>query len=213
VCVVAAHDLIGDLVSSALMAHGIDVVNSPDSTFENVIRSHRGCDLVVICSWGLPRRGRHLTRSLVSADPSTRIVVIDDCQNSGAASPLLAAGAMAVIGRHVSLAETVDVIEAASRGDSTLLTSSAAATTDESSIHETTRCETREISALSRREIEILQLAVDGVDTTSMARRLYVSEKTVKHHLSAVYAKLGVANRTDAVVRGLRLGLVDLRAE
>jgi DNA-binding NarL/FixJ family response regulator len=120
---------------------------------------------------------------------------------------------MAVIGRHVSLAKAVGVIEAASRGDSTLLASSATTTSPESAMHQTARHETREISGLSRRETEILQLAVDGVDTTTMARRLYVSDKTVKHHLSAVYSKLGVANRTDAVVRGLRLGLVDLRAD
>lgn len=212
VCVVTAHSLIADLISSALMAHRIDIVRSPDSTFESVIGSIRGCDLIVICSWALPRRGRHLTRSLVSADPSTRVVVIDDCPNEDAAAPLLAAGAVAVIGRHVPLAETVAAIVTASRGDSTLLTSSAT-TGHESSMQQTTSHTSRKVPLLSRREIEILQLAVDGVSATTMARRLYISEKTVKHHLSAVYSKLGATNRTDAVVRGLRLGLVDLSAD
>ncbi|MFM8857867.1 MAG: LuxR C-terminal-related transcriptional regulator [Actinomycetota bacterium] len=213
VCVVTAHDLIADLISAALTAHGIDVVRSADATFETVVGSHRGCDLVVICSWALPRRGRHLTRSLVTADPSTRIVVIDDCQDESTASPLLAAGAVAVIGRHVSLAQTVDVIAAASRGDSTLLTSSATTTGCEKPTQLSTIPTTRDSPGLSRREIEILQLAVDGMDTATMAQRMYISEKTVKHHLSAVYSKLGATNRTDAVVRGLRLGLVDLRAD
>jgi DNA-binding NarL/FixJ family response regulator len=213
VCVVTGHDLIGDLISSALTIRDIDVVRAPEPNFDDVVRSHRGCDLDVICSWGLPRRGRHLTRSLVSADPSTRIVVIDDCPNADAASPLLAAGAMTVIGRHVSLIETVRVIEAAIRGDSTLITSSASARADESATFRANRHGIEEVRALSMREIEILQLAVDGVDTTTMARRLYLSEKTVKHHLSAIYSKLKVANRTDAVLRALRLGLVDLRAD
>jgi len=211
VCVVTAHDLIADLIATALSAHGIDIVCSPDSTYETVAHSIRGCDLVVMCSWVLPRRGRHLTRSLVSAEPRTRIVVIDDCQDEDSAESLFAAGAVAVIGRHASLIEAVDVIAAASRGDSIIRMSSATSASSESTFRGTALHTTRE--TLSRRETEILQLAVDGFDSPAMARRLFISEKTVKHHLSAVYAKLGTTNRTDAVVRGLRLGLVDLRAE
>jgi len=203
VCVVTAHDLIADLISSAFAARGLTVVHSPDANFESVARSHRGCDVVVICSWAVPRQGRHLTRSLVSAHPGTRVVIIDDSHDEHAASPFLASGAMAVIGRHVSLLETVDVIVAACRGDSLVRTPSA----------ETTIRETNGKASLSRRETEILQLAVDGFDISTMARRLYISEKTVKHHLSAIYTKLGATNRTDAVVRGLRLGLVELRAD
>ena len=51
---------------------------------------------------------------------------------------------------------------------------------------------------LTRREVEILRLAAEGPSNAEMARRLWVTEQTVKFHLSNIYRKLGVANRTEA---------------
>jgi DNA-binding NarL/FixJ family response regulator len=51
---------------------------------------------------------------------------------------------------------------------------------------------------LTRRELEILGLASEGMTNAAMARKLWVTEQTVKFHLSNVYKKLGVANRTEA---------------
>jgi DNA-binding NarL/FixJ family response regulator len=52
--------------------------------------------------------------------------------------------------------------------------------------------------ALTRREIEILKLAAEGPSNAELARKLWVTEQTVKFHLSNIYRKLGVANRTEA---------------
>jgi DNA-binding NarL/FixJ family response regulator len=180
------------------------VVRSPDPTYESVAVTQRNCDLVVICSWSMARQGRHLTRSLICAHPSSRIVVIDDSSDDDTASNLFAAGACAVIGRHVSLQDAISIITSACLGDSTLRSSRTSPSSTDPPINDVT---------LSLRESEILQLAVDGINVSTMAHRLIISEKTVKHHLSAIYSKLGTTNRTDAVVRGLRLGLVDLDKE
>jgi DNA-binding NarL/FixJ family response regulator len=51
---------------------------------------------------------------------------------------------------------------------------------------------------LTEREVEVLQLVADGLSNAAIARRLWVTEQTVKFHLSNVYRKLGVANRTEA---------------
>ena len=51
---------------------------------------------------------------------------------------------------------------------------------------------------LTRREVEILQLAAEGPSNAELARKLWVTEQTVKFHLSNIYRKLGVANRTEA---------------
>ena len=51
---------------------------------------------------------------------------------------------------------------------------------------------------LTRRELEILQLVADGSSNGQLAKRLWVTEQTVKFHLSNIYRKLGVANRTEA---------------
>lgn len=62
---------------------------------------------------------------------------------------------------------------------------------------------------LSRREREILQLAAGGRSNTAIAGALDISEATVKTHLKAVYERLEVASRAEAVAVGLRLGLIE----
>jgi DNA-binding CsgD family transcriptional regulator len=54
------------------------------------------------------------------------------------------------------------------------------------------------LSDLTRREREILALVVEGKSNAAIARQLWVTEQTVKFHLSNIYRKLGVANRTAA---------------
>jgi DNA-binding NarL/FixJ family response regulator len=63
---------------------------------------------------------------------------------------------------------------------------------------------------LTSREHEVLELLGQGLSNKQIARRLEISEHTVKFHVSALYAKLGAASRTDAVSRGARRGLITL---
>jgi NarL family two-component system response regulator LiaR len=64
--------------------------------------------------------------------------------------------------------------------------------------------------ALSEREKEILQLLVRGLTNADIAQQIYLSEGTVRNYTSAIFAKLGVSDRTQAVVTALRHGLVDI---
>ena len=63
---------------------------------------------------------------------------------------------------------------------------------------------------LTAREKEVLQHMAEGLANKQIALLLNISEHTVKFHLSALYAKLGVASRTEAVKRGIELGLLSL---
>ena len=64
-------------------------------------------------------------------------------------------------------------------------------------------------ASLTARELEILALAAEGQANARIARALWVTEQTVKFHLSNVYRKLGVANRTEAARWAQRHGLVE----
>jgi DNA-binding NarL/FixJ family response regulator len=57
---------------------------------------------------------------------------------------------------------------------------------------------------LTRRERQILVLLMEGRTTRQISKELFVSESTVKAHLTAIYRKLGVTNRTEAAVAGWR---------
>jgi DNA-binding NarL/FixJ family response regulator len=61
---------------------------------------------------------------------------------------------------------------------------------------------------LTPREREVLELLADGLPVASIARRLYISESTAKTHISKVYEKLGAANRAQALMTALKLGLI-----
>jgi DNA-binding NarL/FixJ family response regulator len=63
---------------------------------------------------------------------------------------------------------------------------------------------------LTGREIEVLELLAEGLPNKAIAERLGISDQTVKFHIGSIIGKLGAANRTDAVRRGVRRGLVAL---
>ena len=63
---------------------------------------------------------------------------------------------------------------------------------------------------LTAREIEVLEQMAEGLSNRAIAARLGISDQTVKFHVASVMAKLGAANRTDAVRRAVREGLVTL---
>ncbi len=66
------------------------------------------------------------------------------------------------------------------------------------------------VQALTPREIEVLQMLGSGLGNKAIAKRLNISEHTVKFHLSSIFQKLGVSTRTEAVTVGIRLGLIML---
>lgn len=68
----------------------------------------------------------------------------------------------------------------------------------------------QEAETLTSRELDVLELVAEGLSNRAIATRLGISDQTVKFHLAAVSGKLGAANRTDAVRRAVRRGLITL---
>jgi DNA-binding NarL/FixJ family response regulator len=66
------------------------------------------------------------------------------------------------------------------------------------------------VEHLTPRERSVLALAADGLPNRRIAADLEISEHTVKFHLASIFGKLGVSSRTEAVRRGLQLGLIDI---
>ena len=64
------------------------------------------------------------------------------------------------------------------------------------------------VEPLSARELEVLALVAAGTPNRAIAERAVITVDTVKRHVSHVFAKLGVANRTEAVARARQLGLL-----
>jgi DNA-binding NarL/FixJ family response regulator len=73
--------------------------------------------------------------------------------------------------------------------------------------HTGARQDGRPFKQLTDRELEVLELIASGLDNTSIARQLYVNPKTVRNHVSNVFAKLQVRDRSEAIVLARRNGL------
>jgi ATP/maltotriose-dependent transcriptional regulator MalT len=67
-----------------------------------------------------------------------------------------------------------------------------------------------DVEPLTAREIQVLELLAEGLPNKAIAARLGISDQTVKFHVAALSGKLGAANRTDAVRRAVRRGLIAL---
>ena len=67
-----------------------------------------------------------------------------------------------------------------------------------------------EIEMLTPREVQVLELLAEGLSNKAIAQRLAISDQTVKFHVAAICGKFGAANRTDAVRRAVRRGLITL---
>ncbi|WGL53806.1 response regulator transcription factor [Nocardioides sp. BP30] len=70
------------------------------------------------------------------------------------------------------------------------------------------RRHTSESTRLSDREHDVLVLLADGLGAAAIGERLYLSESTAKSHIARIYQKLGAANRAQALVTAMRIGLL-----
>ena len=68
----------------------------------------------------------------------------------------------------------------------------------------------QEPDRLTRRELEILQELAQGLSNRELAEKLFISEKTVKNHLTSIFQKCGVTDRTQAVLYGLKRHWIQL---
>ncbi len=65
-------------------------------------------------------------------------------------------------------------------------------------------------NTLTEREIEILQLVSQGLGNQEMAKRLFLSEKTIKNHMTNIFRKLSVSDRTQAVIYAIKNKIVEI---
>jgi DNA-binding NarL/FixJ family response regulator len=64
-------------------------------------------------------------------------------------------------------------------------------------------------AGLTTRQLEVLRLVADGLSNREIADRIYISKKTVEHHVSAIYTKLGVGSRLEATRAATNLGAIE----
>ena len=151
------------------------------------------------------------TRRLRESGHPARVIVLTTFDDDDTVFDGLRAGAVGYLLKDVSSDKLVEAIRAAARGESFLQPSIAAKV-----LAEFNRLETRPalpaapvlLEPLSERELEILARVAAGDSNKEIATALYITEGTVKNHVTNILGKLGVRDRTQAALRARELGLI-----
>jgi DNA-binding NarL/FixJ family response regulator len=156
---------------------------------------------VVLMDLDMPKLdGIEATRRVLADRPGTAVLVLTSFSDRPRILGALEAGACGYLLKDVASDEVADGIRAAARGESPLDPRAARTIL-------TARAEPDPLSSLSQREREVLGLLLDGLPNKLIARRLEISEKTVKSHLTRIFREIGVSDRTQAALWAERQGL------
>jgi DNA-binding NarL/FixJ family response regulator len=197
------HTLLRQGLRRAVEDAGFDVVGEAGDG-EEAVRLAVECrpDLVLMDLSMPVMDGIEATRAVVAARPVTKVIILTSFAEHARLHAALEAGA---VGYLLKDAEPDDIIRAlrdASAGGVPLSPRAAAAL-----LPENRPTSNATLDALTPRERDVLALVASGLPNKSIARRLEISEKTVKAHLTRVFAVVGVSDRTSAALWAQRHGL------
>jgi NarL family two-component system response regulator LiaR len=164
---------------------------------------------VAIMDISMPNlNGLEATEKIKTKCPSIAILVLTVHTDSEHILSILQAGAGGYLTKSVYGDEVINAIRALVSGE-TVLSSTIAQQIFKYAFQHSVKPKRLDVGdKLSVRELEVLQLAAKGISNRDIASRLDLSLRTVKGHLGDIFLKLNVASRTEAVILGLRKGIL-----
>jgi len=150
--------------------------------------------------------GVEATRKVKGVTPRTQIVVLTSYHQDEFIFPALQAGAISYVLKDVAMEDLVDAIRKAARGEAVLHPRVAERVIQE--INGAKGGVFNPFTELTNREMEVLRLIARGMSNSDIAEELFISENTVKGHVSNILSKLQLADRTQAAVYAWEQGLV-----
>jgi len=207
VLVVDDHQLFREGVRALLDSlDGIDVVGEAASGSEALALAERSLPDVVLMDVQMPdMTGLEATRRLLAAHPSVGVVIVTMFDDDETVFAAMRAGARGYVLKGAGQADLARAVEAVARGEAIygpavagrILQFFRASRTD---------LPVDAFPDLTDREREVLDLIAAGKANAAIARRLGITEKTVKNHVSNIYSKLHVADRAQAMLRARDAG-------
>lgn len=181
---------------------GVELVGAASGGEEAVALCAATHPDVVLLDLSMPDLdGVDVTARLRTETPQTAVVVFTSFSDRDRIEAALDAGAIGYLLKDAEPAEIEAAVRAAARGESPLAPKAAAALLRGRSSRAKPEVE------LTAREREVLVLVNEGLANKQIARRLGISEKTVKGHLTNLFQRIGVADRTQAALWAERHGL------
>lgn len=213
-----------------LFREGVKRILDFEDTFEVVAEGDDGTDVVslyeknpadvVLMDINMPgKNGVEATADLIAVYPDAKVMVLSIHDDESYVTHALKSGALGYMLKEMDADEIVEAIKVVSNGGSYLhpkVTKNLVAEFRRLSEHENKgnfhQTEIRRpFHLLTKRECEVLQLLTDGQSNRTIGETLFISEKTVKNHVSSILQKMNVNDRTQAVVTAIKNGWVEVR--
>lgn len=207
VLIVDDHPVVRHGLRSFLSSRdGIEVVGEAGDGEQAVEEARAVSPDVVLMDLVMPGAGGVAAiRRILEAQPGARVLVLTSFSSDDQVIPAVQAGAAGYLLKDVAPAELEAAVRAVHRGEALLDPHVVAGVMAEVA---GSRSQAGGPDELTPREVEVLRLLGRGLSNRQLAAELFVSEKTVKTHVSSILAKLGVSDRTQAALWAVRRGLV-----
>jgi DNA-binding NarL/FixJ family response regulator len=154
---------------------------------------------VVLLDLRMPKRnGVETIAALRREFGEVHVLVLSSFSNGNEIAAALAAGASGFVGKETAFDSLMDAVRRVFAGEQVVHDDAAR------------RLASRLASQLSAREVEVLRLLGQGLKNKDISSTLNLVESTVKVHLTSIFSKLGVTDRTQAVLAGMKRGIIQL---
>ncbi|HEX8099085.1 MAG TPA: response regulator transcription factor [Actinomycetota bacterium] len=195
------------LLTSVLEGAEVDEAENADQAVERLRTSDYDVALVDIRMPG--RDGLELLKEIRTEWPKVPVIIVSSYDNGEYVKAALGEGAAGYLLKDTTPDDLIQAITVAMTGSGNVLSPRAVRNMfDVAAAPQPTREDQLHPDAgLTKRESDVLQLLAKGCSNREISRQLFLSEKTVKAHLAAVFRKLGVTNRTQAAMVAVSKGL------
>ena len=210
------HTMVRQSMRRSMEAEGFRIVGEAGDGEQAVRLARELAPDVVLMDVSMPvLDGVEAARLIKERRPETQVVMLTMHADADVVRRALKAGAVGYLTKDCSIDEVAQAVRLAASGDAVVSPGLAAALLREGSADAAPAAAAGAGGAsaealLSAREAEVLQLIAEGSSPPEVAASLFISVKTVKNHLSNIYDKLDARDRTQAVLKGLRMGVIRL---
>jgi DNA-binding NarL/FixJ family response regulator len=205
------HPMVREGLRSMLTAPDVQVVGEAGSGREAVALIRQLTPVVALMDIRMPdMNGLDALQAINNLNVSTRVVVITTYRSTAYLLRALAGGAAGFVLKDIPREELLTTVRAVARGESRVdhkFLQNVLRDLDEPPEHLPDDDPVLP-DPLTPREMDVLRLLVEGLTNQGIAQTLMLSPGTVKSYLQTVFQKLAVADRTQAAVKAIRLGLV-----
>jgi len=205
------HRILREGIARNLREEGFDVVGQAQDGDEAIGMAEELNPDVILMDVTMPNvDGLEATRQIHLNQPHIRIVMLTMHADHDVFAKAIRNGAVGYLVKDCSTPELVEAVTMAAEADILVSPQLAASMLDEVHSLEAATAAGAGEHDISPLEIEVMQLIVDGHPTNEISVKLGISSKAVKEHLTSIYAKLQARDRTEAVMRAVRMGIVHL---